>query len=221
MEQAPLAESLFKEDQAVMSNQDLNAVLNARIELPRDAKLAVVRFGQMPYWWGWSEDVVRLNRNADDQLLEQLHRSSRLRDVMYLPSLVTPLKMTIPYLREAGARCQAELLLITRSSTRTYDRQKLFGKDETKAYCTVEAILLDVRTGTIPFSTVVNQDFYAKENKSDVSFAETVAKAAQSATVRAQNDVAQQTVAFLAKVDQPSAQPAATQAAAAAAAVAR
>src|SRR4051794_28489824 len=66
-EKQPLEESLFKEDQAVMSNQDLTAVLAADVRLPAHGKLAVVRFGQLPYWWGWSEDIVRMNRDADEQ----------------------------------------------------------------------------------------------------------------------------------------------------------
>src|SRR4051794_40868033 len=51
----PLEKSLFAEDQAVISNQAMAEILAAKITLPNNAKLAVVRFGQMPYWWGWSE----------------------------------------------------------------------------------------------------------------------------------------------------------------------
>src|SRR3954452_2630887 len=88
-EKQPLEESLFKEDQAVMSNQDLTAVLSADVRLPAHGKLAVVRFGQLPYWWGWSEDVVRMNRDADQQFLARLRQSPRLKSAIYLPSLVT------------------------------------------------------------------------------------------------------------------------------------
>src|SRR6476660_233576 len=84
----PLAESLFKEDQAVISNQAMAEILSAKITLPKDGKLAVVRFGQMPYWWGWSEDFVRVNRQIDDDFLGRLKTAPRVRDVAYLPSLV-------------------------------------------------------------------------------------------------------------------------------------
>src|SRR3989442_965767 len=58
---APAAESLFKEDQVVLSNEELQKILAARVVLPDKSKLAVVRFGRLPYWWGWSEDFVRVN----------------------------------------------------------------------------------------------------------------------------------------------------------------
>jgi hypothetical protein len=151
------AGSLFKEDQAVLSNQDFHGILAAEVVLPTRAKLAVVRFGQMPYWWGWSEDFVRMNERVDAEFLAKLRSSQHLRQVSYLPSLVTPREMTIPYLRQAAARFQADLLLVYRTSSQTYDRQKFLGKDESKAYCTVEAILLATRTGIIPFSTVLTE----------------------------------------------------------------
>src|SRR5438128_866939 len=68
----PLEKSLFAEDQAVISNQAMAEILAAKITLPNNAKLAVVRFGQMPYWWGWSEDFVRVNRQIDDDFLGRL-----------------------------------------------------------------------------------------------------------------------------------------------------
>src|SRR6266542_5766233 len=67
--QAKLEDSLFKEDQAVISNEDMHRILTAKVPLPTNAKLAVVRFGQLPYWWGWSEDFVRVNKQIDSDFL--------------------------------------------------------------------------------------------------------------------------------------------------------
>src|SRR4051794_23193507 len=63
---APLAESLFKEDTKVISNEDFNKILGADVRVPEASHLAVVRFGQLPYWWGWSENFVRMNQQIDD-----------------------------------------------------------------------------------------------------------------------------------------------------------
>lgn len=194
---APLAESLFKEDQAVLSNEDLHKILSAKVVLPDRSKLAVVRFGRLPYWWGWSEDFVRVNEQIDDTFLGTLRTSGKLRDVAYLPSLVTPHSMTLPYLRQAAARCQADLLLVYRTSTRTYTKQRWFAAERTKAYCTVEAVVLDTRTGLIPFSTVVNEYFAAAKKKGEMNFSETVAKAEQKAIGEAWRRLARETVAFL------------------------
>jgi hypothetical protein len=193
------AESLFKEDQAVLSNEDLQKILAAHVTVPDNAKLAVVRFGRLPYWWGWSEDFVRVNEQIDTDFLGKLRTSPKLREVAYLPSLVTPTLMTLPYLRQAAARCQADLLLVYRTSTRTYTKQRWFATDQTKAYCTVEAVLLDTRTGLLPFSTVANEFYSASRSKKEIDFNETVAKAEQQAIGRAWLRVAEEAVTFLEK----------------------
>lgn len=196
-ERGALNESLFKEDQAVLGNEELKTILASPVVLPQRAKLAVVRFGRMPYWWGWSEEFVRANEQIDTQFLGTLRRSGRLRDVAYMPSLVMPPAMTVPLVRQAAARLQADLVLIYRTSTSNYDQQRFLRAKRTKAYSTVEAVLLDTRTGVIPFSTVVNERFAAAESKRDYGFDETVARAEQQAIARAWHRLAEQTVAFL------------------------
>lgn len=196
-EQQALSESLFKEDQAILSNEDLHKILAARVVLPDKSKLAVVRFGRLPYWWGWSEDFVRVNEQIDADFLGKLRTSAKLREVAYLPALVTPNLMTLPYLRQAAARCQADLLLVYRTSTRTYAKYRWFAADQTKAYCTVEAVLLDTRTGLLPFSTVVNEFYAARRSKKELNFSETVAKAQQQAIGRAWVRIAEEAVRHL------------------------
>jgi hypothetical protein len=120
--------------------------------------------------------------------------------VAYLPSLVTPREMTLPHLRQAAARFQANLLLVYRTSTQNYQRMKFFTEDETRAYCTVEAVLLDTRTGIIPFSTVVTEQFSAKKNKQDYDFDETIAKANQQAIGKAWLHLASDVKSYLSKL---------------------
>ena len=198
-EEGPLTESLFRDDQALLGNEELKTILGSPVVLPERAKLAVVRFGRLPYWWGWSEEFVRMNEAIDANFLGRLRTSGRLRDVAYLPSLVTPPQMTIPHIRQAAGRLQADLVLIYRTSTYNYERHRWFKAPRTKAYCTVEAVLLDTRTGVIPFSTVVNERFAASESKKDYGFDETIARAEQQAIGRAWERLAAESVAFLDK----------------------
>jgi hypothetical protein len=195
-EDARLNESLFKDDQAVISNEDVQRILAARIAMPQHGKMAVVRAGRLPYWFGWAEDFTRLNRQIDQQFLDKVQSSPRIKQAMYLPTMAMPKDLSIPYLRQSAARFQADWLLVYRTYSRTYDHQKLFGSDETKAYATLEAILIDTRTGVIPFSTIVTEDFYAQKQKSEVDFDETVAKAEQQAIAKAQMQMADQLVTF-------------------------
>ena len=200
---APLNESLFPGDQAVMSNEAIAEILDRPAYIPAQARVAVLRFGEMPRWWGWSDEFLRLGQDIDSDFLGRLRESDRLARVSYLPSLVTPRHMTVPYLREAAVRFQSDLLLVYRTTTGTYTNRRMFGADEVRAYCTVEGILLDVRTGTVPFSSVVTEQFEARKESGDKNFQETVAKATQQAMGRAWLRLADETVEFLAEAPVP------------------
>ena len=192
-----LSGSLFKEDQKVISNEDIQKILAAKITLPQHGKLAVIRAGVLPRWFGWSEDFTRLSRESETQFLDKIRSAPRVREAVYLPTMAIPHELTIPYLRQAAARFQADFVLVYRTYSRTYDRQKIFTTDQTRAYCTLEALLVDTRTGVIPFSSIVTQDFSAARTKNDIDFSETVAKAEQQAITRAQLELADQLVRFL------------------------
>jgi hypothetical protein len=151
----------------------------------------------LPRWFGWSENLTRLSRDSEQQFLDRIRSAPRVRDAVYLPTMAIPRELTIPYLRQAAARFQADLVLVYRIYSRTYDRQKMFSADQTRAYCTLEALLIDTRTGVIPFSTIVTQDFSATRGKGDVEFAETVAKAEQQAIAKSQMEMAEQLVRFV------------------------
>jgi hypothetical protein len=80
----------------------------------------------------------------------------------------------VGYLREAAARYQADLLLVYRTDCQTFERARIFAADAVKATCVVEAVLIDTRTGIVPFTSTVSRDFEAKKTKTDTNFRETV-----------------------------------------------
>jgi hypothetical protein len=209
--QQPLAESLFKSDQAVLSNQEINRILSSRVYAPAHARVAVVRIGGR-FPWGrtwWSEDVAQIEQQGIDRMLNALRSSGRVEKVTVLPTMLTPMQVTIPYLREAAARVQADLLLVYRTSTQTYQRQQLFGGGTVHAYCTVEAVMLDTRSGIVTETAVKTQSFNAPRTSKDLEFEETAARAEQSAIAQALGQVAEQLSADLrAEPSAPASQPA-------------
>ncbi|MCC6490077.1 MAG: hypothetical protein IT364_21505, partial [Candidatus Hydrogenedentes bacterium] len=64
-------------------------------------------------------------------------------------------------------------------------------------YCTVEAALLDVRSGTVPFTTVGFEEVRASKAKEDLSFDETVDKAYHEAEAKALQEVAASVTQYL------------------------
>jgi hypothetical protein len=192
-----LQESLFKEDAKVLSGEDIEKILNSRVAMPARARLAILRFGMRKDWSYWSEEFARMDETIGRNFIGRLKGSPRLYDVAILPSMLVPKEMTVPYLREAAARFQANLLLVYRTASQTYSKQNVFTKDETRAYCTVEALLLDVRTGIVVFSSVVNENYSAKKESQDMSLYETTQKAEQAAVGKALEKIADELVGFL------------------------
>ena len=129
----------------------------------------------------------------------ELMSSPSVYDASYLPSILIPDKKTVPYLREAAARYQADLLMVYRSYCRSFERYRLFSADQSRAYCGVEAVLIDTRTGLVPFTSSTSSTFDLTEDASDISFRETILKAQQEAITRALADVSKEVAAFLAR----------------------
>ncbi|MEA2561012.1 MAG: hypothetical protein QOH06_2516 [Acidobacteriota bacterium] len=187
-----LSQSLFKSDQAILSNDEIEKILGSKIQLPRQAHLTVLRLGSSQEILSWAF------LSGSENPLSVLDSSPRLTRVSWLPSLLVPEKLTVSLLREAAARFQADLLLVYRSPCQRFQDYRLFGTDKAKTYCVAEGILLDVRTGVIPFSTATTREVRVEEKSGDVSFYETMQKAEAQATAQALTELAQQLSEFLA-----------------------
>ena len=188
--------SLFTSDQAVLRGDTIEKILNSKISIPQNARLAIIRFTQSRYAW-WSDEFMQMDQTLQSGFVEQLRKCSRLTDVSLLPSLMTPEKKTIPYLREAAARYQADLLLVYRSANRFYSRSRIFKPNEAKATCIVEAILLDVRSGIVPFTSVSFQKYKVEKSKEDYDLRETIAKAEINSVSKALKEIGSDLVKFL------------------------
>ena len=188
--------SLFASDEAVLGGDTIEKILSAKISIPPKSRLAVIRFSQSRYIW-WSDEFMQMDQTIQGGFIEQLGKSPRLANVSLLPSLITPEKKTIPYLREAAARYQADLLLVYGSGNRFYTKSKMFRPEEVKATCIVEAILLDVRTGIVPFTAVSYQQYTIAKTKGDYGLEETYAKAEMNSVSKALKEICEKLVKYL------------------------
>ncbi|MCC6698092.1 MAG: hypothetical protein IT365_20895 [Candidatus Hydrogenedentes bacterium] len=187
--------SLFSSDQAVLSNEDIARILSTPVTLPETARMAVMQLGQNTRYWSESSPV--LGQQTTESFLAALRQCPRIAAATALPGILIPERHTVPYLREAAARYQADLLLIYRQNTGSYEKYRATQSDQVKAYCTVEAALLDVRSGTVPFTTVGFEEVRASKAKEDLSFDETVDKAYHEAESKALQEVAASVTQFL------------------------
>lgn len=188
---ALLEQSLFRSDQERLSNAEIETILTSRIQLPQTAHLSILRLGSIEETLSWAFPT-----QADPFAL--LVETPRLARVSWLPSLLVPEKLDVPALREAAARFQADLLMVYRTPCQRFQNYRLFGDDRARTYCVAEGLLLDVRTGIIPFSTAVAREVEAREERGDVNFYETLKKAEASAMADALAELSRKLAEFLA-----------------------
>lgn len=194
----PAEASLFSSDAAVLSDQDIDRILSHPYVPPTRARIAILALTQ-PYWFSWSDELARQSESVRQGVVEQLKTSSAVTHASYLPSFLLPEKRTVGLLREAAARYQADLLLIYRSSCRTYDRYRVVGSDQTKAACSVEVALLDTRTGIVPYTSEASRDVSATRSREDMTFEETSRKAEMTAVADAMKEITARVASFLEK----------------------
>lgn len=200
----PIESSLFPSDQMVLSEEAVSRVLASKLELPAKAKLAIMKFPdsegpRFRYYWR-DEHSLKLHQQQVDALSRVLLASEQVSEVVPLPSLMTPQKVSIPILREAAVRMQADLLLIFRVGTDTYSQYRAFAKDKAKAYSTCEMVLLDVRTGLVPFTRVISRERLEMKQAADLEFSETVNRAEEASGAEALKAAAEELVIFVKSV---------------------
>jgi hypothetical protein len=186
--------SLFRGDSEVLSDAEIARILSYQIDLSGKHRLAVLQLSRKRLW---SEDHARQEQGNISEFLARLRSSAHLTSVSQLPSLLVPQKTTVPYLREAAARSQADLLLVFDTSVRSFTKYRAVGKDEVRVLCAVDAVLVDVRTGIVPFTASKSEELVATRTADDFNFAETVAKAVVTTEGRVLSAIAVETATFL------------------------
>lgn len=190
-------DSLFSGDEAVLSDSEIERILAFDYSPPKLSRIALMPFGR-EVWSEWSEELSVATDRMQKDVIDRLISSPRIYDVSYLPSILIPDQKTVPHLREAAARYQADLLLVYRSYCRNFERYRVFSADRSRAFCGIEAVLLDTRSGLVPFTSTVLKTFEATRSEEDFNIRETMLKAQLRATEEAMADVSNEIVTFLA-----------------------
>ena len=206
-ERPKLESSLFSSDQGVMSEDVVKTILNSKVELPANAKIALIKYEGNDhkigaskfygYYYWRSEEYLKLQQQFIDTVASKLIKLDNIVEVTPLPSLLLPQNTTIPILREAAVRMQADLLLIFRLTSDIYYDYVLFGKDKAKAYCTCEFVLFDVRTGIIPFTIIITKDILEKEKSDDANTDELMKRAEKIASLNALSASTDELIEFI------------------------
>lgn len=201
-----LAKSLFSSDQSVISQAAIDTILSSKIIIPENVKLALIKFSggidqnSSIYGYGYwrSESYLKLQQSYVDTLSNRILASDRISSVSVLPSLLTPQNPTIPILREAAVRLQSPLLVIYRINSDIYEEYRTFRANRLKAYATVELVLLDIRTGIIPFTAISTKEYQSTKQKNDITVNDFLRRTEAVAVNKALEDTAERLTTFLA-----------------------
>lgn len=168
--------SLFSSDSAVLADADIDRILRYNYVSPQKARVAVLALGQ-DIWLGYSDELARSGEEVRSAFLSTLRRAPSVTTATYMPSLLVPSRHSVAYFREAATRFQADLLVVYQASCRTYEKYRIFSASSSKSYCNIEAVVLDVRTGIVPFTTSATQEFVATQQSIDANVYDTKRKA--------------------------------------------
>ena len=163
----PITESLFADKDRTLSEENIQKLLDGKLTLPDTLRIALFRYGMnnrsyskfMNYA---DENAVKSQQSYIDTLVAGLKDNRRVKNVHPIPSLMLSSSPTITQLRETSVRLLSDLLIVYSSTSDIYYKYKVFKKDETKAFATTEVLIMDIRTGLIPFSTTITKDFLTK-----------------------------------------------------------
>jgi hypothetical protein len=181
-----ITQSLFTDKESTISEADIQRLLNGKIQLPDTVRIAILNMNSTysnynRYAWN-NEEAMQTQRNQFELLKSKLESTGRTKKVFLLPKLMTKSNPTLTQLRESAVRMQADLLLIFHIKSDLYYKYKMFKKNEVKAFATCESLLMDIRTGVIPFSDVLTHDVLKKKEDEDFNNDELRKRAIQEAS---------------------------------------
>ncbi len=98
--------SLFPSDTQALSNEAVDKILSGKLELKEKGRLAVLPIG------GWNYHETGELGKYIGAITEALKPSAYIGEVVQIPRVLMPNQVTVPVLREVGARLQCENVLV-------------------------------------------------------------------------------------------------------------
>ncbi len=171
-----------------LSSEQISNLLSKKVNLKRPLKMAVVKLihqndiysNDITYSEIKFQQTIMTNETAK-HFKYIVEKSNYIKDVSLIPDFIMPKEDDFKSLRDVAALMQADLLLILQTKRYTDYDFNLTKKNEAKAIATIQAIVLDVKTGVIPFTSIATNEFLAKKGKKDFSNKELEIRATISA----------------------------------------
>lgn len=201
-----ITQSLFDSEDRTLSEEDIQRLLDGEIKIPDTMRVALFNFSNNSvnryYSYHWqNEEYLKIQQGSLDTLISKIEASTRVEHVLPIPSIMANHKSNVVQMREAAVRLQADVLLIFSIQSDIYYKYKAFKKDEAKAFATCEVVLMDIRTGMIPFSQVVTKEKFTRKGSSDLTAEELRRRAEQEAVLMTLAEVGEKVSNFINQLD--------------------
>ncbi len=200
----PITQSLFADKNSNISEENIARILDGRYTLPQKLRVAIVRLdagessSRSYYYGGWNDEQVIKSRQAYlDKFKAALQKSPRISAVTVMPEMLVPKNPGFTMVREAAVRMQADVVLVFGIRSDLYSKFKVFDKPDLKAFATTQVVLMDVRTGLIPFSSTVTRDNQTQRKKEEMDNNEASTRVQQEAVLLTIDELGSQLTRFL------------------------
>ncbi|MFC0875515.1 hypothetical protein ACE01N_02925 [Saccharicrinis sp. FJH2] len=176
-----VSRSMFNSPERTISEDDIQRLLNGKIKFGDSLRIAIFNYqaegerlshGRPYYYYRTDEEYLKTQQGYIETLKQKLTTSEKTAKVILMPSIMADRQSSITNLRETAIRLQADLLLVYSISSDIYYKYRSFSADEVKAFASVEAFLMDTRTGVIPFTTITTRESYGKKTSGDYTMEE-------------------------------------------------
>ena len=198
----PITESLFTDKSATISEENIQKILDGSYKTPHQLRVAVLRLDgpKKNYnWYAWGDEAYLKTQQAFlDSFSAKFKQSPRVAKLMAIPDLLTSKSQpSLTTIRESAVRMQADMVMAYVINSDIYTKYRGFKKPDIKAYATTQLIIMDVRTGLVPFSTVVTRDFLTMKKKEELNIVEAKNNVQTQAVLLTINEIGRQVLEYL------------------------
>lgn len=198
----PISRSLFDDKSSSISEENIKKILDGNYNLPHNLRVAFVKLessqNQRRYYWS-DEQYLKSQQQYVDLFNEKFKSSNRVKSISTIPDILISKNPTFTSIRESAVRTQSDIVVIYSINSDIYSQYKLFSKTSIKAFATTQLIILDVRTGLVPFTTIVTKDFQDKKNETDLNESEASNRIKNQAVLLTIDEIGKQIIEFLNK----------------------
>ncbi len=198
----PITQSLFNDKSASISEEGIQKILAGTYTLPPKLRVAIVQLDNQDrlrrYYWN-EEPYLKAQQAYLDLFTRKVKQSARVVSVATIPSLLVASSPSFTTIREAAVRMQADVVVVYSISSDIYSRYRAFTSPTIKAFATTQLLVLDVRTGLIPFSAISTRDAVSQKSKAEVDHAEATSRIKDEAVLLTIADIGERMSGFLAK----------------------